>query len=64
MKKVILPKEQSNCISCGKKGTLNYYKESSDYHDAYWCSNCFRITLWDGKVVHPTQDEAYPNRDK
>lgn len=59
-----MPLKERTCISCGKQNVLNYYRESSDYYDAYYCSNCFRITLWDGKTIHPTQDEAYPNRDK
>lgn len=63
MKQISMPLEKRNCETCGAKNTLSYYSEFMG-DDMYYCSNCFMITVWDGKKTTPIHDEAYPDRDK
>lgn len=63
MKKISLPIELRKCPDCGERNGLSYYCEGN-YCDEYYCEHCYKIALWNGKVVEGTDGEAYPNRDK
>lgn len=60
----ILPDENSECIYDGCQGQLAYYKENAMGLDLYYCKTCFRVAKFDGRKLHKSTAEAYPDRDK
>ncbi len=58
-----MPLKMRTCPKCQERNGLSYYHEWNG-DDLYYCENCFKVVVWDGFEVKPTDQEAYPNRDK
>ena len=61
MKKISMPEELRKCPHC-QEFSLNYYHEGNG-NDLYYCSSCFGIVSWNGKIVKAEEGEAYPDRE-
>lgn len=62
MKHIALPNEHRDCPYCQKIQGLKYYKEFAE-NDAYYCDQCFRLTIFTGTELFNSKNEeiiAYP----
>lgn len=59
-----MPASDRQCPHCEQNEQLEYYRESDNGNDLYWCKNCYCITEWNGINKKKIAGEAYPDRKK
>jgi len=64
MNKNCMPASDRQCPHCEQNEQLEYYRESDNGNDLYWCENCYCITEWNGINKKKIAGEAYPDRKK